>query len=137
MRLSEATANDSEVNALLEDYIGLYTRDTLERWRDLFLPDFIATSTNDDGSTTTRGLDAFYERQRALFATGKPVSEVFRNTEIRRANPLAFVYSDFVWTDTEITRHGRLMMLLIVERGALRIQALTFSYQDHGADRPR
>jgi hypothetical protein len=91
MRFSEATANDSEVNALLEDYIGLYTRDTLERWRDLFLPDFIATSTNDDGSTTTRGLDAFYERQRALFATGKPVSEVLRNAEIRRANSLAFV----------------------------------------------
>ena len=65
-----------------------------------------------------------------LFATGKPVSEVLRNTEIRRANSLAFVYSDFVWTDSEITRHGRLMMLLIVERGKLKIQALTFSYHD-------
>lgn len=130
MQAFDATSNDSEVTALLDDYIGLYTRDTLERWRDLFLPDFIATSTNEDGSTTTRGLDAFYERQRAQFATGKPVSEVLENTEIWRTDHLASVRADFVWTDTEITRHGRLMLLLIVERGHLKIQALTFSY--HG-----
>ena len=130
MRPSEASVNDSELSALLDDYIGLYRGDTLARWRDLFLPDFIATSTDDDGSTTTRGLEAFYERQRALFATGRPVSEVLQNTKVQRTGSLASVTSDFVWTDTEITRHGRLMMLLIVERGKLRIQALTFSY--HG-----
>lgn len=130
MPTSVATENDSELIALLDDYIGLYRGDALERWRNLFLPDFVATSTNDDGSTTTRGLDAFYERQRALFATGKPVSEVLQDPKMQRTGNLACVISDFVWTDTEITRHGRLMMLLIVERGKLKIQALTFSY--HG-----
>lgn len=121
-------ANDPDVSALLTDYIGLYARDALTRWRDLFLPGFTATSTNEDGSTTTRSLDEFYERQRALFATGKPVSETLTNTEIRRNGSLACVSSDFVWTDTEITRHGRLMLLLIAERGKLKVQALTFSY---------
>ena len=130
MHTSDSAANDSEVIALLDDYIGLYAADKLERWRGLFLPDFIATSTNDDGSTTTRGLDAFYERQKALFATGKPVSEVLQNTQIRRTGHLASVSADFVWTDSEITRHGRLMLLLIAERGELKIQALTFSYHD-------
>ena len=127
---ADARVQDAEVAALLTDYIGLYARDTLERWRDLFLPGFIATSTNDDGSTTTRSLDEFYERQRGLFATGKAVSEVLANTEVWRMGPLASVRADFVWTDTEVTRLGRLMMLLIVEHGRLKIQALTFSYRD-------
>ena len=122
--------NDPEVAALLEDYIGLYTRDALPRWRELFLPGFIATSANDDGSVTTRSRDEFYDRQRASFATGKPVSEVLLNTHSERTGDLACVCSDFVWTDGEATRRGRLMLLLIAERGKLRIQALTFSY--HG-----
>jgi hypothetical protein len=120
--------DDAEVAALLEDYIGLYTRETLSRWRELFLPGCIATSTNEDGSVTTRSLDEFYERQRALFATGKPVSEVLRDTHGERTGDLACVHSDFVWTDGEATRDGRLMLLLIAEHGKLRIQALTFSY---------
>jgi hypothetical protein len=124
----DATAHDPEVTVLLKDYIDLYARDTLERWRELFLPGFIATSTNDDGSTTTRSLDEFYQRQRGLFATGKPVSEALANTEVWRMGPLASVRADFIWSDTEVTRHGRLMMLIIAERGRLRIQALTFNY---------
>jgi hypothetical protein len=121
--------DDPEVAALLEDYIGLYARDTLSRWRKLFLPGFIATSTNEDGSVTTRSLEEFYERQRAAFATGKPVSEVLRNTHSERTGDLVCVRSDFVWTDGEATRRGRLMLLLVAERGKLRIQALTFSYR--------
>lgn len=35
----------SSVSALLEDFIGLYARDTLERWRTLFLPGFVAPET--------------------------------------------------------------------------------------------
>lgn len=120
--------DDPDVRALLEDYIGLYTRDALPRWRDLFLSGFIATSTNDDGAVTTRSLDEFYDRQRTSFATGKPISEVLENTRIERAGDLASVRSDFVWTDGEATRRGRLMLLLVAERGKLRIQALTFSY---------
>ncbi len=120
--------NDGDVSRLLSDYIGLYKRDSLERWRDLLLSGFIATSTNDDGSVTTRSREEFYERQRALFATGKPVSEVLENTQVTRTGNLASVSSDFVWTDGESSRRGRLMLLLILDRGVFRIQALTFSY---------
>jgi hypothetical protein len=120
--------SDPELQALLDDYIGLYGRATLPRWRELFRPDFIATSTNDDGSVTTRSLDQFYERQRALFATGKPIAEVLENTRAERTGDLACVRSDFVWTDGDVSRRGRVMLLLITERGRLRIQALTFSY---------
>lgn len=127
-RAVEAPASDPEVGALLKDYIGLYTEESLERWRELFLPGFIATSTNEDGSVTTRSLDEFYERQRKLFGPGKSVSEALENTRVERAGKLAVVRSDFVWKGGAVTRHGRLMMLLIAERGRLKIQALTFSY---------
>lgn len=116
------------VTALLDDFIGLYARDTLVRWRTLFLPGFVAAATNDDGSVTTWSLDQFYERQEQLFASGKPIREVLLNTETRHDGDLAFVRSDFVWTDGESRRPGRLMMLAVAERGELRIQALTFSY---------
>ena len=118
----------STVPALLEDFIGLYARDTLARWRTLFLPGFVATATNEDGSLTAWNLDEFYERQRKLFATGKPISEVLQNTEARRDGALALVRSDFVWADGDTTRPGRLMMLIVAEHGELRIHALTFSY---------
>ena len=127
-RMARAMISDPEVSALLEDYINLYTRDTLERWRALFLPGFIAASTNEDGSVTTRNLEEFCERQRTAFATGKPVSEILEHTQTERAGDMASVRSDFVWTDGEAVRRGRLMLLLIAERGKLRIQALTFSY---------
>ena len=56
------------------------------------------------------------------------MSEVLENTRVERTGKLAFVRSDFVWSDGTVTRRGRLMMLLIAERGRLKIQALTFSY---------
>jgi hypothetical protein len=119
----------SSIAALLEDFIGLYKRDTLARWRGLFLPGFIATATNEDGSVSTWSLDQFYERQHKLFATGKPVSEVLHNTETRQDGALALARSEFVWTDGEVKRPGRLMLLAIAERGELKIQSLSFSYR--------
>ncbi len=121
-------ATDRDVTRLLDDYIGLYARETLELWCDLLLPGFIATSTNEDGSLTTRSRDEFYERQRGLFATGKPVREVLENTKVVRNGDLAFVGSDFVWSDGETARRGRLMLLLMLHHGKFGIQALTFSY---------
>src|SRR5688572_15543181 len=94
----------SSVTALLDDFIGLYARDTLARWRTLFLPGFVAAATSDDGSVTTWNLEQFYERQEKLFASGKPISEVLQNTETRHDGALAFVRSDFVWTDGESRR---------------------------------
>jgi len=120
--------DDPDLTALLDDYIGLYARETLPRWRSLFLPGFVAASTNEDGSVTIRSLDEFYDRQQRSFATGKPISEALENTHVERTDDLACVRSDFVWTDGETRRRGRLMLLLIAERGKLRIQALTFSY---------
>ena len=57
------------------------------------------------------------------------MSEVLHNTETRQDGALALARSEFVWTDGEVRRPGRLMLLAIAERGELRIQALAFSYR--------
>src|SRR5687767_15876643 len=65
----------SSLDDVVEAFLGLYTKDKLAQWKELFLPGFVASATNADGTVTSYNLDEFYERQRALFASGKPVSE--------------------------------------------------------------
>ena len=122
--------DDAAIAALLSDYIGLYAQATLPRWRELFGPGFTATAANADGSITTYALETFYARQQTMFATGKPIREVLDQTQVHRAGRLACIESDFVWTDGEQSRRGRLMMLLVAEHDRPRIQALTFGYYD-------
>ena len=122
--------NDQDLKFLLDDYIGLYARDSLPRWRELFLPEFVATAPDDQGGVTAWTLDAFYERQRASFATGKPISESLENTRVERVGPLACVRSDFTWTDGTMSRQGRLMLLAVGDRGRFRVQSLAFCYPD-------
>jgi hypothetical protein len=118
----------SGLDDVLEAFLGLYTKDKLAQWKELFLPGFVASATNADGTVTSYNLDEFYERQRALFASGKPVSETMMNTEKSRSGRLAAVRSDYIWTDGTAKKPGRLMMLLVEEQGRFRIQALAFSY---------
>jgi SnoaL-like protein len=120
--------SDPAVSAFLDDYIGLYQAATLPRWLELFLPGAIASAANVDGSVTMWTRDEFYARQQALFASAKPIRETLENTRVERDGRLACVRSDFIWTDGAITRRGRLMLLLIDDHGALKAQALTFSY---------
>jgi hypothetical protein len=122
------SADDNDLSRLLADYLGRYTREGLPRWRELFLPEFVAMASNDDGSVTAWNLDSFMARQNAAFATGKPIRETMHNTHIERTGPLAGVRSDFTWTDGEVVRHGRLMLQLVRTGGTWKILALTFGY---------
>lgn len=119
--------DDAAVQRVLDDYIGLYGKETLERWKTLFLPGFVASYTNDDRSVTSRNLDEFYERQLAAFAAGA-VSETLHNVRIERVGTLAHVTADFRFTGRGATRPGRLMLLMIEDKGTFRIAALTFTY---------
>jgi len=118
----------SSLDDVVEAFLGLYTRDRLPQWKQLFLPGFVAVATNPDGTVTSYTLEQFYERQRGLFASGKAVSETMMNTEKHRNGRLASVRSDYVWTDGTAKHPGRLVMQLVEENGAFRIQALAFSY---------
>jgi hypothetical protein len=112
---------------LVDDYIRLYRRETLERWKDLFLPTFTATYTNDDGSVSTRTLDDFYERQRSGFAAGE-MTETLSNLSIQEKGRLASAAADFDFTSRGAARRGKLMLLMIEDRGQLKIAALIFTY---------
>ena len=93
----------------------------------LFLPAFTASYTNDDGTVTTRSLDDFYDRQRTGFAGGE-MSETLQNVRIRRVGRLAHVDADFAFASRGPTRPGQLMLLMIEEKGQLKIAALAFTY---------
>lgn len=123
----QAPVPDASVQRVLDDYIGLYRKETLEQWKRLFLPGFTASYTNDDGTVTTRNLEEFYERQRSAFAAG-PVSETLHNVQVQRAGRLAHVFADFTFTGRGSTRPGQLMLLMIESHGQLKIAALTFTY---------
>jgi hypothetical protein len=89
--VAAAPAPDDPIDRVLHDYIALYTKDTLDAWRGLFHPGFVAAFTNDDGSTTARTLDEFLARQRNYFATGRPISEELDDVKVERQGALAVV----------------------------------------------
>jgi hypothetical protein len=134
LRAQALPAGDAAVQRLLDDYIGLYRKDALERWKTLFLPGFTASYTNDDGSVTTRNLAEFYDRQQSAFAAGE-VSETLHNVRMHRVGRLAHVFADFRFTGRGSTRPGQLMLLVIEEKGELRIAALTFTYHLEASSR--
>ena len=121
-------ADDPAVRKVVDDYVGLYRKDTLPRWKELFVPGFTATFTNDDGSVTTRTLDDFYERQRAGFARGA-MSETLHNVRVQRAGRIAQAFADFRFASGgSAPRPGQLMLLLIEDRGQFKIAAVAFTY---------
>jgi hypothetical protein len=124
---AQTTTADPAVQRVVDDYIGLYRKDTLERWKSLFLPGFTASYTNTDGTVTTRNLDAFYESQRSGFAAGD-MSETLHNVRIQRVGRLAHVSAGFTFTSRGSARPGRLMLLMIEEKGQFKIAALAFTY---------
>ncbi len=119
---------DDPIDRVLHDYIALYTKDTLDHWRGLFHPAFVAAFTNDDGSTTSRTLDEFLERQRNYFASGRPISEALKDVKVERDGALATVRAGFVLHDGDTAKEGRLMMLLIRDHDRYLIQSLVFTY---------
>lgn len=127
VRAAQTSADLAPVRRVVDDYIGLYTKERLPEWKALFLPSFTATYTNADGSVSTRTLAEFYESQRAGFAKGA-MSETLHDVRITREGRLAHAFAGFDFTSGANTRRGQLMLLLIEEKGQFRIAALTFSY---------
>jgi hypothetical protein len=119
---------DDAVGRVVKDYVGLYRRETLDRWRELFLPTFTAASTRPDGTLNLRGLDEFFAAQKRYLDSGRAIGEELENVRIERSGRLASVWADFVLHDEAETSRGRLVLLLVDEKGAFKIHALMFSY---------
>ena len=121
-------ADDAALRRAVADYVGLYRHETLDRWRTLFLPTFTAAHTNTDGTVKVRTLDEFFASQQRYLAGGKKIKEELENVRIERRGKLASVWANFVLTEEAETSRGTLVLLLVADRGAWRIQSLMFSY---------
>lgn len=119
---------DAALRRVVADYVGLYTHQTLDRWRGLFLPTFTATHTNPDGTVKVRTLDEFFSSQQRYLASGKSIREELENLRIERQGKLASVWADFVLTEEGEKSRGKLVLLLVADRGAWKIQSLMFAY---------
>ncbi|HXV60396.1 MAG TPA: nuclear transport factor 2 family protein [Vicinamibacteria bacterium] len=118
----------SDLEKVVEDYVGLYRRETLPEWKKLFLPHFTVASTGEDGSVSERTLEEFYDAQRSYLDGGRDIQEQLENVRIDRQGKLASVWADFVLTDEGETRRGKLVLLLIQGPEGFKIHSLMFSY---------
>lgn len=126
--VTQVPTETAPVKRVVDDYVGLYRKDSLEKWKQLFLPSFKSTSTNSDGSVTTRTLEEFYQAQRRGFAEAQEMSESLENVRIERHGRLASAWADFVFRHDGTSRRGRLVLTLVEEGGVFRIAGLMFSY---------
>ena len=123
-----AQASDADLRRTVADYVGLYRRETLDRWRALFLPGFTAAYTTAEGGVRERTLDEFFAAQRRYLATGRAIREELENVRVERSGRIASVWADFVLTDEGERSRGRLVLLLADDGGAWKIHSLMFSY---------
>jgi hypothetical protein len=121
-------AGEAALRRVVADYVGLYKHETLARWRGLFLPTFTATSTRADGTVRVRSLDEFFTAQERYLASGKRIKEELENLKVERHGKLASAWADFVLTEEAEKSRGKLVLLLVADRGEWKIQSLMFSY---------
>lgn len=126
---------EADLERVISDYTGLYGRDTLEAWRTLFLPGFVAGSLRPDGSVLSRNLDEFYGAQKRYLDSGRAIRETLENVETRRFPGLASVTAAFVLEEEGVRSRGRLILTLIRSEGRFRIQSLAFAYDPDTAGR--
>jgi hypothetical protein len=123
---------DPQLRRLVADYTGLWRRETLAEWEQLFLPGFTVASTNADGSITIRTREEFFAAQRRYHDRVAGLREDLENVRIEQQGRLASVWADYIVTEgpAGATRRGRLVLLAIRDRGEYRFHSLMFSY--HG-----
>jgi hypothetical protein len=125
-----STDLDSGLKRLVADYTRLYTRDSLARWRQLFLPSFTSTSISADSSASSRGLEQFVASQERGFTTATRMGERLENVRVERRGRMATVWADFVYWHDDDGRRGRLILTAAHGRDGWRFASLIFSYYD-------
>ena len=121
---------DRSLERLVADYTDLYTRETLPRWRTLFLPTFTSASTTAEGGVSVRGFDAFFAAQERGFVAATKIGERLENVVIERRGRMASILADFVYWNNDDTRRGQLILTAIHQREGWRFHSLMFAYPD-------
>jgi hypothetical protein len=123
-------APNSALDKVVEDYIALYSKDTLDQWKTLFHPSVMVFFPADDGSITARNLDEFVELQRNYFATRKSITERLENVQILEGRRIARVVADFIFIDEGEERAGKLGLHLVEAENGWKIVSVLFSYNN-------
>lgn len=121
---------DRALQQIVTDYTALYAKETLTRWRALFLPSFSSASVTAEGGVTVRDLDAFYTAQERGFAAAERMGERLENVWIDRRGRLASVHADFEYWNNADSRRGRLVLTAIHGPDGWRFHSLMFSYHE-------
>jgi hypothetical protein len=118
------------LDQVLKDYIGLYQKDTLDRWKTLFHPSLTVFFPGEDGAINMRNLEEFYERQKNYFAKRKSISERLENVQILEGNRIARVTADFIFIDEGVENPGKLGLHLVEGKDGWKIVTILFSYDN-------
>lgn len=116
------------LDAIVADYVGLYARPTLDRWKTLFHPSLVVAYPTEDGGIRSRGLEEFFKAQKDYFETGRSVGERLENIRIDEGWRIARVSADFVFVDEGKQSRGKVGLHLVETREGWKITAVIFSY---------
>lgn len=125
-------ARDSKaaLDRAVADYVGLYTRSTLDRWKVLFHPTLVVAHPGENGGIRTRGLDEFFKAQRDYFETGRAISERLENVRIEAGWRIARVSADFVFVDEGQESRGKLGLHLVETADGWKVTSVVFAYDE-------
>jgi hypothetical protein len=123
-----ADAARAAVERVVEDYVGLYTGSTLDRWKALFHPSLTVASPNPDGAILVRDLDRFFDAQKRYLATGRAITERLENVRVEMGRRIARVSADFILVEDGEEQAGKLGLHLVEGRDGWRIVAIVFAY---------
>ena len=123
-----AAGSRAALEKVVADYVGLYARPSLDRWKTLFHPSLVVAYPMEDGTIRVRGLDEFFRAQKDYFETGRKIGERLENVRIDEGWRVARVSADFVFVDEGQESRGRLGLHLVETKDGWKITAIVFSY---------
>jgi SnoaL-like domain len=127
---SGSTGARESLEKIVKDYIGLYQKDTLDQWKNLFHPSVTVFFPAEDGAINMRNLEEFFERQKNYFAKRKSISERLENVQIFEGKRIARVNADFIFIDEGVEHPGKLGLHLVEGKEGWKIVAVLFSYDN-------
>ena len=116
------------IEKAVADYVGLYARHSLDRWKSLFHPSLVVAHPREDGTIRVRGLEEFFKAQKDYFDTGRKIGERLENVRVEEGRRIARVSADFVFVDEGQESRGKLGLHLVGTNDGWKITAIVFSY---------
>jgi hypothetical protein len=125
-----ARESRAALDKAVADYVGLYTRTTLDRWKVLFHPSLVVAYPGENGTVKARGLDEFFKAQKDYFETGRAIGERLENVRIEAGRRIARVSADFVFVDEGQESRGKLGLHLVETPDGWKITSVLFAYDE-------